>query len=143
MTNMIGCYNIIEQDHKILLVKEKTKSGFHWALPAGKLEVGETVIECAKREAFEESGLKVRPVSLIGIYQTPLLRGNNVINFAFHSLVTNDSWEENLLNDAEFIKYSDFDNNTIQLRDFIVATIIQDYRNGKQHPLEVVNQLRG
>lgn len=77
---MIGCYNVIEQDQKILMVREKTKTGFHWALPAGKLELNETVIECAIREASEETGLRVKPEFIVGIYQTPLLSGNNVVN---------------------------------------------------------------
>lgn len=138
---MIGCYNIIEHNHEILMVKEKTKDGFHWALPAGKLEVGESVFECAVREAFEESGLRIRPKSLIGIYQTPILRGNNVVNFAFHSIILNKEWNKELLTDAEFIRYSDLDSNNIQFRDFIVSRMITDYRKGICYPLELVNKL--
>ncbi len=32
----------------------------HWSLPKGRAEPGETALECAKRELFEETGLTVR-----------------------------------------------------------------------------------
>ncbi|GAB3798145.1 NUDIX domain-containing protein [Virgibacillus kimchii] len=46
---------IIEQNSSILLVKEKG----HWGLPKGEVEFGEFLKDTAKREAFEETGLKV------------------------------------------------------------------------------------
>ncbi|MBI5038079.1 MAG: NUDIX domain-containing protein [Candidatus Kerfeldbacteria bacterium] len=48
--------------------------------PAGNMELGETIVECATREAFEETGFRVKPTKLIGIYQVRLTqRGNTLI----------------------------------------------------------------
>lgn len=140
MNNMIGCYNIISHDEKILLVKEKTKTGFHWALPAGKLEVGETLFEGAIREAKEETGLDVRPVSLVGVYQIPSLHGNNVINFAFFSEIISEKSIQELIKDATFFKNSDI-TDRLELRDFIVFKIIQDYYAGCSYPLSYITEL--
>ena len=42
-----------------------------WCLPGGGIEPGESVVEAAVREAYEETGLKVRPTRLVGIYSRP------------------------------------------------------------------------
>ncbi len=51
-----------------------------WDLPSGSMEKGETIIQTLKREVKEETGLKVEPIKLIGVYQN-YLRG--AVNFHF------------------------------------------------------------
>ena len=57
-------------DHKgrILLIQRKDNG--LWAMPGGAFEVGETPAEGACREAWEETGLMVEPVSLSGVYDS-------------------------------------------------------------------------
>ena len=38
-----------------------------WAPPSGGLEPGETVAECAAREVFEETGVRVTPMRIIAV----------------------------------------------------------------------------
>jgi len=79
--------NIIERNRKILLMKETFKEvKGKWNLPAGRLEVDEDIINCAKREGEEETGFKLRPLHLIGVYQY-LTLGYNVILFVFKSKI--------------------------------------------------------
>jgi len=52
---------IIEKDGKILIAKRKTGKciGAKWEFPGGKLEDGETLKECLKRELKEELNFDV------------------------------------------------------------------------------------
>lgn len=43
-----------------------------WAMPGGGFEVGETPAEGACREAWEETGLAVEPLRLVGVYDSRL-----------------------------------------------------------------------
>ncbi len=53
-----------------LLFQRRTDFGW-WGLPGGVLEIGETLSACAAREAYEETGLQVEPVRLVGVYSGP------------------------------------------------------------------------
>ena len=52
--------SFIEHDNKILLLKRapEKKGGGKWGLPAGKIEPGESAVQTAIRELFEETGLE-------------------------------------------------------------------------------------
>lgn len=54
----------------ILLIQRKDNG--LWAMPGGFFEVGETAAEGTCREALEETGLHVEPVTLCGVYDSRL-----------------------------------------------------------------------
>lgn len=62
---------VVQKADKFLVVHER-KHGETWFLPAGRMEVGETVLETAKRETLEESGVPIRVEGLIRMEHTPL-----------------------------------------------------------------------
>jgi 8-oxo-dGTP diphosphatase len=59
-------------DGGIILIK-RGKEPFlgSWALPGGILEEGETVEQCAVREAKEETGVSVSLRELVGVFSEP------------------------------------------------------------------------
>lgn len=67
----VGCSAIVYDDagEKILLTR-RTDNG-QWCLPGGAMEAGESLSEACIREVFEETGLHVRVLRLIGVYSTP------------------------------------------------------------------------
>ena len=55
---MIKAYGIIPiQGKKILIIRHV--NGGHWGFPKGRGEAGETPLESATRELFEETGLRI------------------------------------------------------------------------------------
>ncbi len=62
----LGAGVIVYQDHRILLQERKDNGA--WALHAGGIEVGEDLEQTARRELFEETGLKAGELQLFGVY---------------------------------------------------------------------------
>ncbi len=61
---------VLKKDGKYLLVQEKQPKAYGlWNLPAGKVDIGETIEEAAVREAREESGFVVKILRKLDIYQ--------------------------------------------------------------------------
>lgn len=48
---------ILDSEKNLLIFKNKNKS--IWTCPGGKIEEGESELECLKRELFEEAGIKL------------------------------------------------------------------------------------
>jgi len=60
---------ITEKNGKILLVKRRIPPFIgKFAFPGGHLKYGESVEDCAIRETFEETGVKVEPKEILGVY---------------------------------------------------------------------------
>lgn len=53
---------------RVLLVRRARppKAGF-WTVPGGKLEPGESLVECCRREVREETGLAVEPGPIVAV----------------------------------------------------------------------------
>jgi 8-oxo-dGTP diphosphatase len=41
----------------------------YWSLPGGLVETGETLDEAVRREVLEETGLKVKPIEMYGVFE--------------------------------------------------------------------------
>ncbi|MCM3269506.1 NUDIX hydrolase [Paenibacillus elgii] len=57
---------IIYKDGKVLL--QKRRDNHCWAMHSGGVEIGEEVEETAKRELWEETGLKANDLELLGVF---------------------------------------------------------------------------
>jgi len=73
---LVGVGAIIIEENRVVLVKRgHAPLAGEWSIPGGVLEVGETLREAAVREAFEETGLKVEPAELLGVFDRILRDG--------------------------------------------------------------------
>lgn len=70
-TLMVGCAAVIvdAKREKILLTRRSDNG--RWCLPGGRMEPGETAAEACEREAWEETGLRVKVTRLVGVYTDP------------------------------------------------------------------------
>lgn len=69
MSSKIVCAGLIKRNNKYLMVQEsKDNISGLWNLPAGRLEKGEDLQECVKREVKEETSIDADPVGIVGMY---------------------------------------------------------------------------
>ena len=65
---LIAAACIRDDKRRILLLR---RSDGLWSAPSGGLEPGERLDQAVVREVREETGLKVEPTALIGVYSDP------------------------------------------------------------------------
>ncbi len=66
-----GAAALIQDDAGRVLLIRGTDNG-EWALPAGGMELGERIDQTVVNEVYEETGLRVEPARLIGVYSARL-----------------------------------------------------------------------
>jgi 8-oxo-dGTP diphosphatase len=71
---------LIIKDGAILLIEYENdnENGFHYNLPAGGLEPGETFVEAVKREAKEEACIEVEVGSVAFVYEYQPTKSNYI-----------------------------------------------------------------
>lgn len=103
-----ACDGVLIEGGKILLIRRAAEpfKGM-WAVPGGRIEDDETAEECLIREMEEETGLKVEPLKLTGIYSEPSRDPRLIIAAAY--LVRRVSGEPKAGDDAGELAWFDLD----------------------------------
>ena len=89
---------VLRDDGRVLAIKRHDDG--RWVPPGGVLELDETPQDGVAREVYEETGLKVQPLRLSGVYKNMRL---GVVSLAFLCEVTGG--EEHTSNEANRVTW--------------------------------------
>lgn len=133
---------IVEDDQgRFLLVEEVSHGEVVFNQPAGHVEEDETIIEAMLRETLEETGWEVKPEYFLGMYtyKAPA-NGVTYYRFCFSAKALGRVTRE--LDDgiiaAHWLTPDEIRQQSDKLRSPLVMQCIDDYRNGRRFPLDVI-----
>jgi len=72
---------VLDEDNRILMVKQEHPERTVWMVPGGGIEEGENSAQAAVREVREETGLEVEILGLIWHVEEVSERGQRFVNF--------------------------------------------------------------
>ena len=132
---------ILEQDGKYLLVEEIVEGKTGLNQPAGHVEEDEAILDAVRRETLEETGWDIEPLHFLGIY-TSKAPANGVTYYRFCYAARARKRLTDHLDDgiiaAHWLTLEEIRALGTQLRSPLVLQCIEDYRNGRRYPLDVV-----
>jgi 8-oxo-dGTP diphosphatase len=92
---IVGAAAIVTREGRLLLVQQERAGRSDWGYVGGRLELGESIEECAIREAFEESGLRIRLARLLCVDQ--FWRKGAMYGIGFVFLGEPDPWPQEVV----------------------------------------------
>ena len=140
MTIVAG--SLIVRDNKILMVQEAKKSCYgQWNFPAGHVDEEELITDAAIREAFEETGCKIKLTGVLPISTVVLPNGETVVivKFTADVIEENIKIDESEQLDVQWLDLNKVKNMTVnELRGYDTAlNDIKNMENGKIYPLDL------
>lgn len=121
---------VISKDKKILLVKRGREPHKNtWMFPGGFIEYGEHPEETLKREVKEETGLKVKKISLFEIVQTdddPRAPGNLIFFYKVEPYFSHLRTDRNENIDIDWFSKNDLPNIGWKSHKYIIKLISKE-----------------
>lgn len=115
---------VLKKDNKYLLLQEKQpKAYMQWNFPAGRVDVGESLVDAARREAKEESGYDVELIREIKIYHDS---ATSVVKHIYEANIVGGelNFPEDEILDAKWLTFDEIKDMKDQLRSsWIIDTI--------------------
>ncbi len=136
---------VIEEHGKFLLVEELVDGKKVLNQPAGHLEPNESFHSAVIRETEEETATIFSPEYLVGLYRWILTEKNRTyirLSFAGKILKTleNQPLDTDIIR-TRWLTYEEIIQQKEQLRSPLVLKCIDDYRQEKRFPLELLKDL--
>ncbi|HEY1328663.1 MAG TPA: NUDIX hydrolase [Casimicrobiaceae bacterium] len=136
---------VVERDGRYLVVEEETRAGRRLNQPAGHLESGESLVAGTMRETLEETGWRVAPTHLIGIYTwSPSDNGATFVRFAFAaSAQAHDAHRplDDGIVQALWLTYDELVSRRSEHRSPLVLRCVDDFRAGRNWPAELITEM--
>ncbi len=121
---LVGVGTLLIRDNKILLIKrlndpEKGK----WAIPGGHVELGERLLDSAKREFFEETSIDTEPLGVVNVDEIITTQGSKILfHYVLITILMRDNGETPKAgSDAGDVKFVDL-NDAEKLDDISITT---------------------
>ena len=145
MIVIAGC--LIVKDDKVLMVKEAKKSCYgQWNFPAGHVDENELITDAAIREAYEETGCKVKLTGVLPISTVILKDGVTAIMVKFTAdiIEENIKFDTNEILDVKWIDIEEVKNMTEQeLRGYDTGIqLLKDFEDKKVYPMEIFDNTK-
>lgn len=106
----VGARGVVRDPQGRVLLIRRADNG-HWALPAGAMELGESITDCAVREVFEETGLRATSLTPFGLYTGPAYTFTNMWGHTYQHFVLTyliDAWDGDLVRQTNETTDADF-----------------------------------
>lgn len=135
---------VVARDGAFLFVEEQARGGLVLNQPAGHLDPGETLLQAAIRETFEETGWHVEPTHLIGIYQWRSSQGLDFVRIGFAADARSHDPAQPLdtgIERALWLTPEQMRAERTRLRSPLVETLIDDWLAGTRYPLSMLHAL--
>ena len=145
MVVIAGC--IIVKNDKVLMVKEAKKQCYgQWNFPAGHVDEFEKITEGAIREAYEETGCKVKLTGVLPICSVDGKDGETreMVRFTADILEENIKFDTDEILDVQWKDIDEVKNMTEQeLRGYDTSIqFIKDFEEKRIYPLEIFNNTK-
>jgi len=135
---------VVEREGLFLCVEEVTRDGIRLNQPAGHLESAETLPQAAARETLEETGWRIVPTALVGIYRWESSDAATFVRFAFAGDVRAHDPARALdagIVRALWLSYEEIAARRAEHRSPLVLRCLDDYRAGRRWPLNFVTEI--
>jgi len=133
---------VVERDGRYLVVEEETRAGRRLNQPAGHIESGESLADGAVRETLEETGWRVKPAHLVGIYTWSAGdSGATFVRFAFAASAEQHDAHRPLddgIVQALWLTYDELVARRAEHRSPLVLRCVDDFRAGRNWPAELI-----
>lgn len=135
---------IVKCEDKFLIVEETEFGKQVINQPAGHLEKDESLIDAAKRELLEETGIEAEPQALVGIYQSEVT-DKNIQYLRFCFLIELDGScpitapQDSDIDAAIWLTWPEIQAQASRHRSHMVSICVQDYLAGRRYPLDILS----
>jgi 8-oxo-dGTP diphosphatase len=128
---------------RLLFVRKRREK--LWGPPAGRQRIGEGILDAAIRETKEESGMLIRLIDVIGIYDV-VEDDQQRIGFAFRAEVDSGKLgpQDPEIEAAAFLKDLQIDRIVLEGGIYKPKTTLrslEDERAGKSYPLDIIHKV--
>lgn len=78
----VGARGVVRDEAGRVLLIHRTDDGY-WGMPGGSMELGESIADCARREVWEETGIRAEHAEPFALYTGPVYTYTNVFGDSY------------------------------------------------------------